>query len=223
MTQDKSYLSIVSHYESCLERHGDTHLGVDWPKAEDVATRYRVMLDVIKPESLAAAAAQSDGGGRKVSLLDFGCGASHLYEYLRAGEFEAVEYAGLDLSEKFVALSREKYPANEYFCLDVLDERNAPALPAFDYIVMNGVFTEKKELSFDEMFAYFKRLLTKVYRSARVGVAFNVMTKHVDWERDDLFHLPFDALAAFLKQELTRNFVFRNDYGLYEYTTYIYR
>src|SRR5260221_3771151 len=30
--EDKKYLAIVSHYESCLERHGDTHLGVDWPR-----------------------------------------------------------------------------------------------------------------------------------------------------------------------------------------------
>lgn len=225
MTQDKNYLSIVQHYESCLDKHGDTHLGVDWPKAEDVATRYRVMLDVIKQESLAAAAETAAGGGRKISLLDFGCGASHLYEYMRAGEFAGVEYTGLDLSEKFIALSREKYPANEYFCLDVLDESAPPPpqLPAFDYIVMNGVFTEKKELSFAEMFDYFTRLLSKVYERARVGVAFNVMSKHVDWERDDLFHLPFDTLAAFLKRDLTKNFVFRNDYGLYEYTAYIYR
>jgi hypothetical protein len=38
-----------------------------------------------------------------------------------------------------------------------------------------------------------------------------------------LFHLPFDTLASFLTSELTRNFVFRNDYGLYEYTAYVYR
>jgi hypothetical protein len=49
------------------------------------------------------------------------------------------------------------------------------------------------------------------------------MTKHLDWERPDLFHLPFDATAEFVTKELTRNYVFRSDYGLYEYTTYIYR
>ena len=25
MTNDRSYLAIVDHYESCLEKHGDTH------------------------------------------------------------------------------------------------------------------------------------------------------------------------------------------------------
>ena len=49
------------------------------------------------------------------------------------------------------------------------------------------------------------------------------MTKHVDWERDDLFHLPFDTLAAVLKKEISRHFVISNDYGLYEYTVYVYK
>ena len=58
---------------------------------------------------------------------------------------------------------------------------------------------------------------------ARRGLAFNVISKHVDWERDDLFHLPCDALIAFLKAELSRHCVVRHDYGLFEYTTYVYR
>ena len=88
---------------------------------------------------------------------------------------------------------------------------------------MNGVFTEKRGLTFDEMLAYFQRMLIAVFSKARLGIAFNVMSKHVDWERDDLFHLPFDTLARFLTASMTRNFVIRNDYGLYEYTTYVYR
>ena len=207
---EKKYLSIVSHYEACLEQYGDSHLGVDWPRAEDVQKRYRVMLEVIRPQS----------PGQRISLLDFGCGAAHLNEYIHEQGLDHIEYAGLDLSEKFVRLSQSKFPGNKFFSLDLLDEH--AVLPVFDYIVLNGVFTEKRELSFDEMLFYFKQLVRRVFAHAAVGIAFNVMTKHVDWERDDLFHLPFDTLAEFLKNELSRNFVFRNDYGLYEYTTYVY-
>lgn len=207
----KNYLGIVSHYESCLEKHGDTHLGVDWPKKEDVETRYRVMLDVIKPHP----------AGKTIRLLDFGCGASHLYEYVVRQKTTNIEYAGVDLSEKFVQLSKNKFPANAYYCLDVLE--NDARLPSFDYIVMNGVFTEKRELSFADMLVYFKRIIGKLFLHADAGIAFNVMSKQVEWERDDLFHLPLDTLADFLTKELTRNFVIRNDYGLFEYTTYVYR
>ena len=93
----------------------------------------------------------------------------------------------------------------------------------FDYIILNGVFTQKRDLTFDEMLVYFKSLIKIVFSKTRIGIAFNVMSKQVDWERDDLFHLPMDTLASFLTKDISRNFVIRNDYGLYEYTTYVYK
>jgi hypothetical protein len=39
MTGERKSLEIVAHDESCLERFGDTHRGVDWPQAEDVERR----------------------------------------------------------------------------------------------------------------------------------------------------------------------------------------
>lgn len=205
------YLDIVSHYERCLERHGDTHRGVDWPKAEDVPARYSVMLDLIPEPSRR----------EPVRLLDFGCGAAHLYEYIQARGLKNIEYSGLDLSSKFVELSRRKFPAQCFYDGDIL--QNLEIIPNFDYIVMNGVFTEKRDLSFEQMLNYFKQLVRAVWSKVDRGLAFNVMSKQVDWERDDLFHLPFDTLAAFLTSEITRKFVIRSDYGLYEYTTYTYR
>jgi SAM-dependent methyltransferase len=205
------YRSIVAYYEEQLALHGDTHLGVAWPKAEDVPVRHDVMLDVVRPED----------AERTVRLLDLGCGASALYEHISERGIPNVDYTGLDLSPKFVELCRAKFPENEYHCVDVLEE--AGSLPRFDYVVMNGVVTVKREVAFDEMLAYFERLVRAAFALAERGIAFNVMSKHVDWERDDLFHLPFDTLARFLTSELSRDFVIRNDYGLYEYTAYVYR
>ncbi len=207
-----SYRDIVSHYEECLAKHGDSHLGVDWPNREDALKRYRVMLELMPAAAM---------DGQRPRLLDFGCGASHLYDYMRGVGMASVDYIGLDLSERFVELSRSKYPDNEYVCADVLADPTA--LPPYDYAVMNGVFTEKRAMSFDEMFAYFERLAVRVFEEAGSGIAFNLMSKHVDWERDDLFHVPLDAAAAFLTRRLTRNYVIRNDYGLYEYTVYVYK
>lgn len=201
--------SIVEHYEECLARHGDTHLGVDWPNSEDANTRYRVMLELLRDITTPA------------SLLDFGCGASHLYPVLLSSHCRNLSYAGLDASHAFCELSRGKYPGNHYYCLDVLSEPDA--LPVHDYVVMNGVFTEKRNLTYEQMFDYFQRVVRVVYGKARKGIAFNVMSKLVDWERDDLFHLALDDLAPFIVKELSRNFVIRNDYGLYEYTVYVYK
>jgi SAM-dependent methyltransferase len=207
----KNYLTIVSYCEAYLDKYGDNFLGVGWTKTqEDVNTRYRVMLDIIRKDS-----------DPKVTVLDFGCGASHLYEYIIKQKIDNIEYSGLDLSQKFLNLSKKKFPHITYYDLDIIE--NANRLPIFDYIIMNGVFTLKCDLSFEEMFNYLKLVVKNLFSKAKIGIAFNVMSKQVDWERDDLFHLPMDTLATFLSKEVSRHFVIRHDYGLYEYTTYVYK
>jgi SAM-dependent methyltransferase len=203
------YQEIIHHYEACLEKHGDNHLGVDWPRKEDVIKRYRVMLELIREKE------------ENLSLLDFGCGAAHLYDYIIEQGFTKINYSGLDISEKFISLCRKKFPSTTFYCADILVDELV--VPCFDYIVMNGVFTEKQSMSHEEMTVYFQSLLNKVFSLARKGVAFNVMSKQVDWERNDLFHLPLDELATFVTKSLSRYFIVRNDYGLYEYTVYLYR
>lgn len=201
------YFKIIEHYEDCLRKFGDNHFGVDWPKEEDALLRYKIMLEII-PDN------------KKYTLLDFGCGVAHLYEYLVKNEYKNINYTGLDISKEFIKVCKQKYPKVPFKCLDLLESQEQ--IEKFDYVILNGIFTEKRELSFDEMFDYFKNLIKTIFLKANYGIAFNVMTKHVDWEREDLFHLPFDLLASFLKKEASRNFIIRNDYGLFEYTVYLF-
>lgn len=207
----EAYKKIVTHYENCLEQHGDNHLGMDWPNLEDALKRYRVMLDVIR----------FNNDTSKVTMLDFGCGTSHLYQYMLDNGFHSIVYSGLDYSTHFIDLAKTKYPNNAYFQADVLKEPNI--LTNYDYMVCNGVFTEKRELDFEAMWQYFQELMTLLFQKSSKGIAFNVMSKSVDWERWDLFHLPTDMLIDFMVKKLSRNFIIRNDYGLYEYTVYLYK
>jgi SAM-dependent methyltransferase len=209
MTFTAVYSELIAHYEACLRAHGDNHRGVDWPNADDARMRYRVMMDVIRQEGLSP-----------VRLLDLGCGASHLNQYLREMRRTDIEYAGIDLSSDFIRLCRKKFPDRTFYCLDILDR--ASVLPSFDYVVMNGLFTEKRSISFDEMWNYVQAMLARAFEIASIGMAFNVMSTHVDWKRGDLFHLPLDLLADYLTRNLSRHIVIRNDYGLYEYTVYVY-
>lgn len=210
--KNNGYTKIVEHYEECLKKYGDTHLGVDWPKLEDVDKRYQVMVDIIRVNS---------DFDNKVSLLDFGCGTAHLFDFLDRKNYNNIDYKGLDISQKFIDRAKLKYPNKIFYCIDILDSNKN--IPNFDYIVMNGIFTEKRELSFDEMWDYFTKLISVIYNKTKKGFAFNVMSKTVDWERDDLFHLSLDKLSDFLSKNLTRNFIIRNDYGLYEYTVYVFK
>lgn len=73
---------------------------------------------------------------------------------------------------------------------------------------MNGVFTEKRNLSYNNMF---EQMISLIYKYCNKGIAFNVMSKQVDWEIDTLFHVPLDDMANFLTKRVSRNFIIRND------------
>lgn len=209
-TDAQAYRVLVDHYEACLAEHGDTHRGVDWPDADDARVRYDVMLDMLDPALEAP------------TLLDLGCGAGHLLEHIRSlGRGSSVRYQGLDLSERFVHLCQQKFPGVPFTCQDIL---GAPEpSPAADYVIMNGVFTERRSMGFDEMWSFTQRMLLAAWRRTGHAMAFNVMSSHVDWERDDLFHLPVDTLLSFLTHRVSRHVVIRCDYGLYEYTCIVHR
>src|SRR3954469_7188522 len=192
---------LVAHYEDCLARHGDNHRGVDWPDAGGADLRYAVMLGVIPPDA-----------PRPVRLLDFGCGAGHLLEYIRRRSIPGIAYHGLELWERFLALCRGKFPDVPFILADVIEDDED--VPACDYVVMNGVFTEKRELSHEAMWDHVRSVLRRVWPHARRGLAFNVMSRQVDGEREALSPPPADTLMAFLKAELSRHVAIRHDYGL---------
>ena len=203
----EKYHNIRKHYENCLALHGDNHLGVDWPNAQDLEKRFEIMLDVIKDSS-------------PVKLLDFGCGTGLLYNHLSSGGIVNIEYTGLDISSEFIDLCNSKYPDIDFHCLDVNKEA---LLLDYDYAICNGTFTEKLDLTFDEMFSFFSKTIMTLFNKSKKGIAFNVMSSHVDYERENLFHVPHDIMANFITKNLSRHYTIRNDYGLYEYTVYVYK
>ena len=193
-----------------MKQHGATPRGADWPNGADLAARFGVMLELL-----------AEGGERPV-LLDLGCGPGLILDYLAAtGGIDRVSYRGIDLSNAMIDVARARWPLHEFSCRNILTAQ----LPeqSVDIVIMNGVLTERVALSVETMTALAKSMIAAAFRLARVGIAFNVMNAHVDWQRDDLFHWPFDALADFLRSEVSPNYAFRADYGLYEYTCFVRR
>jgi len=206
-----NYLKIANHYEKCLEKHGDSNLGVDWPNAADAEKRYRVILQILNYFQ----------NSENNTILDLGCGTGHLLDFIRKNDLP-VNYTGYDISQKFIDVCLSKYPLHPFKTVDLLEE-NINQLDVFDFVLMNGLFTEKQSLTYDEMFDFFSKMITKAFQISRKGIAFNLMSKCVDWERKDLFHVPLDHLQSFLTENLSRNFIIRNDYGLYEFMVYLFK
>ena len=198
--------------EELHARHGDTHLGLGYPKEEGFDRRYHVYLDVIR-----------EAERRKpCSLLDVGCGTARLLDLIKSLGGSEINYRGVDLSAQLLTTARKKHPEADFICGDPFD------LPEIwnarpDYVVFGGIFTVRLQMTKEEMTEYMIRLLRLAFMNCGRGIAFNVMSHHVDWQRDDLFHVSFDRMAEILQANFSRHYLFRADYGLYEYTVYLYR
>jgi SAM-dependent methyltransferase len=208
---DPQYYDLAKHYEKCLAEHNASYKGVDWPNEQDLVKRFEVALEGMRP---------SESG--RVSILDLGCGIGLLVDHLKKkGVIDDYEYWGIDISEKMVTVAGERHAQQRFEVRDIL-RRPLPSGSA-DFVLMNGLLTEKTTLSGEVMEDFARRMIKAAFDTCRHGIAFNVMSTHVDWTRDDLFHWPLDSMADFLVAECSRNIVVRMDYGLYEYFVYVYR
>jgi SAM-dependent methyltransferase len=210
---DKKYREIGMHYANCLRQHGDSHFGVDWPTQEGAIRRYDVMIEFITQRKVAD----------RVKVLDFGCGLSGLWDRIvELGFDDAVEYTGIDINQEYVDLSRQKFPNNDYLCVDILAEDVAD-IGQYDYVLLNGLFTQKMSLGNEEMLRFLEGVLVKVFAHTRVGLQFNCMSPLVDYKKDGAFHFDFDSLSRFLVAKLSRSFVIRHDIFPYEYFCGVYK
>jgi SAM-dependent methyltransferase len=202
---------ISAACEEDLARYGDSFCGVGYTKSPDEAReRYAIMLEVIREPTASPA------------LLDLGCGLGHLLDFIRrTARYEGLRYTGLDISRKYLDAARMRHPEGDWVLMDILEDDSR--LPSYDYVVLNGLFNYRGAISREIMVDYWTRLTAAAFRHCRQGLAFNVMSTLVDWERDDLFHLPFDTMARIVRTNLSRHFVIRHDYDAYEYTVYVYR
>jgi hypothetical protein len=120
-----------------------------------------------------------------------------------------------------IEAARARWPAYRFLRRDILVDPLPPL--GFDYVVMNGVLTLKHGLDQATMLGFAERLIAAAFATARVGIAFNLMSAHLDWVGEYLFHCPFDQLAGYLNRQLSDRYTIRADYGLPDYTVYLYR
>lgn len=187
---------------------------MDWPQEKDNLWRFAVMAELFEREVASS--------GKRTKLLDFGCGTSHFYEFLQTrGLVDRLAYTGIDIVPESIEISKSKFPDNKYLCLDIL--ASTKTLGVYDYITINGVFTQKRGMTEREMRSFLERVLARLYPCFKKGLAFNTMSGQVDFKRRGAFHVDLDWAAQLLAKKFTRHFQVRHDYGLYENTFYLFK
>ena len=202
---------LADHYVKKFAEHGPTPEGVDWgANPADHILRLNRMLSVLDMGF--------DVGPRK-SLLDVGCGYGSLNE-LVVSRGLSLDYIGIDMCSQMIEVAKEKYPSSKWLVGDILAIEGKRR---FDYIICNGVLTQKLDVSIRDMDQFLLNLVTRMYELCRIGVAFNVMTTHVNFMASNLYYRNPAELLGWCMTALTPRVRLDHAYPLYEYTIYLYR
>jgi SAM-dependent methyltransferase len=198
---------LCNHYSSKYMKYGATSQGVDWGSDPDLSRiRQEKMLGVIKDK------------GRS-TLLDVGCGYGHMAEVILKNRLP-IDYAGIDVVGGMIEHAKKHNPEFTFYHGDFL----AKEMGSFDYVVCNGILTQKLSASTLEMNVYAQELIASMYSAANKGVAFNIMNTHVNFQSENLYYRNPIELLAWCTSELTPHLIFDSSYRpWYEYTIYLYK
>lgn len=169
---------IREHYRSLLAKHGDSAEAAQYSSRESQERRFRQLVRI--------------GDLRDMRLLDFGSGSGHLATYLNAQGIE-VRYTGVDIVPELLEVGRAKHPAHRFGQLaDFAGER-------FDYVLVSGVYNNRR----GDNRRFWQQSVRELFALCDRGLAFNMMSKYVDYENPGLFYEQPEKAFAFVKKELT--------------------
>jgi SAM-dependent methyltransferase len=202
---------LVDHYKKTFSDHGPTSKGVDWgADYKNHELRLDKMLALINPRNETR---------HPPSLLDVGCGYGSLLDLVKKRDL-VLDYTGIDLCDSMIDAARSRHLDATWLVGDLIDCDDDIR---FDYVVCNGVFTQKLSASVKQMDDYLRVLVNRMFQICRVGIAFNVMTTHVNYMSPNLYYRNPIELLGWCMSELSSKIRIDHSYPLYEYTVCLYR
>ena len=201
--------ALGQHYSEKFSLHGASSEGVDWGSDESkMLLRYDKMLGI------------ADWVARnKPSLLDVGCGYGGLQSYA-IGKNIALDYTGIDVASNMIEWAGKNLPSGNFIHGDILDYKFDRE---FDYVVCNGILTQKLETAGLQMDQFAAQLIRQMFSLCTIGIAFNVMTTKVNYYSNNLYYRNPAELFSWCLSEISPHIKLDHSYPLYEYTIYLYR
>lgn len=103
-------------------------------------------------------------------VLDVGCGLGALYEFFQRTGL-AVDYTGIDISEKMIAGARARHPQARFELRDIL--RNPPR-DRYDFVICSGALS----LRMPNQDAYLQDMIASMFGLADTALAFNLLSAY---------------------------------------------
>lgn len=161
------------------------------------------------------------GDVSKSRILDFGCGTGQLLAVIRNSVDFTGGFTGYDITPGLIAIAKRKFPDEEFEVRNIFEEG---VQEDFDYIFISGVFNNFTGNNWDWMTCALRILFPK----ARKGLAFNNLSRYVDYFDRGLYYVDPARVLQFCKEELSPYVKICHDYSLrdgvipYEFSTFVY-
>ena len=200
---------LERHYSAKFSLHGPCSEGVDWGSDEaNTALRYEKMLAITagcpKPTP---------------SLLDVGCGYGGLYLH-SIKKNVTLDYSGIDAAESMIQWAKANIPSGQFIHGDMLEVQFDRK---FDYLVCNGILTQKLEVPTFQMDLFAGELIRRMFDLCNFGIALNMITTKVNYFSNNLYYRDPVEMLSWCLSEITAHVKLDHAYPLYEYTVYLYR
>lgn len=197
-------MNIENHYKSLLAKYGDSPQATQYSDVETQELRFKYLLEI--------------GDMSNKTILDFGCGTAHLATYLKSKDVN-FDYIGVDIVPEFIELSKKKFPEFRFGRYEEFAD------VAVDYVIISGVFNNLME----DNRKFYQETISKLFKLASKGMAFNMMSSYVDYFDEGLFYEQPERVFSFIKNEITPLVTLRNDYRIkdnippFDFTMYLYK
>jgi 2-polyprenyl-3-methyl-5-hydroxy-6-metoxy-1,4-benzoquinol methylase len=202
---------IYDLYKNLYLKHGFTAAAVKARNKKQQSLRFKYLLDHLDIK-------------KNDSLLDVGCGLGDLSEYLKKNKIRC-SYLGVDFLEHFIESASKKYGNSSKINFLQLDIHQQQLPKTYDWVVLSGLFNDKDHNSDGLML----NLITKMFKASKKGIAFNSLTKYVDYEDKKLFYSNPDKVFKFCVKKLSKYVLINTNYQLkkntipFEYTMVVFK
>lgn len=197
----------VAFFSHLFEEHKDTPYAVASESQAHKMLRYERLCRIF-------------AGERNISVHDIGMGMGHLYEYIRDHHGDlAIQYSGTEIVKDYYDHCVKSHPGVRFYLRDLLTVDQAEQ---YDYVLISGVFHQMRENQRGLWEQYMFALLAKAFQMARRGIAFNVVSEHVDFYQPAIYYCNLTKLMYFIVDHLSRFFSMDHAYALFEATVFVF-
>ena len=85
-------------------------------------------------------------------------------------------------------------------------------------LIVSGTFNVKLDAAHERWTEHIKASLVELSGRSRKGLAFNLLTKYVDWRADHLYYGDPYEFMDYCRRSISRYVALLHDYPMYEWT-----